>query len=170
MARSYVRGKADVALHVATSVRRTAVSLGLAFLLFACAGAGGSGGGSVGEGGDGGGLALEGGAAGSGTNNGGGASADASSGGGLEGGSTGVPDAGAGGGGTTHPECVSFAGVYCGCLGSVAAPDCVATITSECDDGFDVCPTGYEAYTACVVSEHCASGWVDACKLDTSQC
>lgn len=65
------------------------------------------------------------------------------------------------GGVAKHPECAVYAQTYCGCLGSIAAANCVQGQTDQCNSYYDLCQ--YKAYTSCVVQQACAKGWVDIC-------
>jgi hypothetical protein len=52
------------------------------------------------------------------------------------------------GGGTTYPQCAAYAARSCGCLGSAADPNCVATVTSECNDDYPTFASFYACYLA----------------------
>ncbi len=65
---------------------------------------------------------------------------------------------------TERPECASYAAVYCKCLGTAAAKDCVAGQTAQCNSYYSQCT--YAKYATCVTSRNCSTGWLDACSKE----
>lgn len=65
---------------------------------------------------------------------------------------------------TARPECASYATVYCKCLGTAAAKDCVAGQTAQCNSYYSQCT--YAKYATCVTSRNCSTGWLDACSKE----
>ena len=64
-------------------------------------------------------------------------------------------------GGTDAPlaVCVTYANVYCGCLGDIASGNCVEGQTEQCDSYYDIASEFYD----CVIAANCNGDWISDC-------